>query len=81
MPTFLIKNGFRFFIYSNESNEPVHVHIEKGEGEGKIWLSPVAVEYMERFKQQEINQVMQIINKETDNFIKQWNKHFGTKTN
>ena len=40
MPTILRKNGFRFFFYSNENDEPVHVHVEKGDAEGKIWLEP-----------------------------------------
>jgi hypothetical protein len=26
MPTVLLLNGFRFFFYSNENNEPVHIH-------------------------------------------------------
>ncbi|MFM9947502.1 MAG: DUF4160 domain-containing protein [Saprospiraceae bacterium] len=35
MPTILKWLGFRFFFYSNEGNEPPHVHIEKGEALGK----------------------------------------------
>ncbi len=41
MPTVLLINGFRFFFYSNENNEPVHVHVTKGNADGKIWLEPV----------------------------------------
>ncbi len=40
MPTILRINGFRFFFYSNENDEPAHVHVEKGDAEGKIWLEP-----------------------------------------
>jgi hypothetical protein len=40
MPTILRMNGFRFFFYSNENDEPAHVHVEKGDAEGKIWLEP-----------------------------------------
>lgn len=29
MPTVLFVNGFRFFFYSNENNEPVHIHVLK----------------------------------------------------
>jgi hypothetical protein len=31
-------NGWRFFFYSNEGNEPVHIHVQKGEKECKYWL-------------------------------------------
>ena len=36
MPTLLNEKGFRLFFYSNENNEPCHIHIEKGDAEGKI---------------------------------------------
>ena len=36
MPTVLMIKGFRFFFYAEEGNEPVHVHVAKGDGEGKI---------------------------------------------
>ncbi len=29
MPTLLQAEGFRFFFYSNERQEPPHVHVEK----------------------------------------------------
>jgi hypothetical protein len=40
MPTIFIVNGFRFFFYSNENNEPAHVNVRKGGANGKIWLLP-----------------------------------------
>ena len=36
MPTLLRVEGFRFFFYSNERQEPPHVHVEKGDGEAKL---------------------------------------------
>jgi hypothetical protein len=36
MPTVLIEQGFRFFFWSNENDEPMHIHVEKGGAEGKI---------------------------------------------
>lgn len=38
MPTVLYVNGWRFFFYSNEGNEPVHIHAQKGEKECKFLL-------------------------------------------
>lgn len=32
--------GFRFFFYSRENNEPPHIHVEKGNGTEKWWLLP-----------------------------------------
>ncbi|WP_162340308.1 DUF4160 domain-containing protein [Cyclobacterium salsum] len=44
MPKVLAQNGFTFYFYSDKGNEPVHVHIKKGEGRGKWWLAPTIEE-------------------------------------
>jgi hypothetical protein len=38
MPTILLVMGWRFFFYSNEKNEPIHIHCQKAEKECKYWL-------------------------------------------
>jgi hypothetical protein len=38
MPTVLFINGWRFFFYMNEGNEPLHIHCEKAEKSCKYWL-------------------------------------------
>jgi hypothetical protein len=38
MPTILLIMGWRFFFYSNEGDEPIHVHCQKAEREAKLWL-------------------------------------------
>ncbi len=35
MPTIIYVPGWRFHLYSNEGNEPVHIHALKGEAECK----------------------------------------------
>jgi hypothetical protein len=35
MPTILREAGFRLFFYSNESNEPPHIHVEKADASAK----------------------------------------------
>jgi hypothetical protein len=32
VPTVLRERGFRFFFWSNESNEPPHIHVQSGDG-------------------------------------------------
>jgi len=77
MPTLLRINGFRFFFYSNENNEPAHVHVEKGSGIGKIWLEPsVAVSYFRGFSSSEQNSIMDVIDEHSSNFKKKWYEHF-----
>ena len=38
MPTVLLVMGWRFYFYSNEMNEPIHIHCKKAEKECKYWI-------------------------------------------
>jgi hypothetical protein len=49
MPTVLTIQGWRLFFYSNEGNEPIHIHAEKGEMECKYWLNTELVDIKEEF--------------------------------
>jgi hypothetical protein len=78
MPTILRTNGFRFFFYSNENDEPAHVHVEKGNAEGKIWLAPtLAAVYFRGFGSNEQNDIMEIASKNLDSFLIKWYEYFG----
>jgi len=40
MPTILRVGPNRFFFYASDRAEPVHVHVEGGDGTAKFWLDP-----------------------------------------
>jgi hypothetical protein len=78
MPTLLFVLGFRFFFYSNENDEPIHVHVTKGNATGKIWLEPdIEVVYFRGFKPREQKQILDLINKHADFFKQKWNEYFS----
>ena len=77
MPKIYEQNGYRFFFYSAEGDEPCHVHVKKGEGDGKIWLEPeLREEYLVDFKSQEKKQIRKIVQEQRDYFIRQWYEYF-----
>ena len=43
MPTVLRIGPYRFHFYSNEGNEPPHIHIRFEGNECKYWLEPIAL--------------------------------------
>lgn len=43
MPTVLRIGSFRFHFYSDEANEPAHIHVRSADGECKFWLEPVCL--------------------------------------
>ncbi|MBW4553585.1 MAG: DUF4160 domain-containing protein [Aphanocapsa sp. GSE-SYN-MK-11-07L] len=65
MPTVLYLRGWRFFFYANEGDEPIHIHVQKGEKDGKYWLDVEAYEireaYTYNFSPQDIRDVRKII--------------------
>ena len=78
MPTVIIINGFRLYFYSNENDEPIHVHIEKGNGSGKWWVDPdLEEEYAYGFTARERKQISKIVEENRDLIIKKWNEHFA----
>lgn len=76
MPTIFRKRGFRFFFFSNEPDEPIHVHVEKDDSYGKFWIDPFEEVYSSGFKRQELKQIMEIIQQNKQLIIDRWYEHF-----
>ncbi len=77
MPTVLRIKGFRFFFYSNENDEPPHIHIESAENTAKFWLLPVELANSYGFSAKEINTIRKIVVENQQLFIDTWNEYFG----
>ncbi len=45
MPTVLRIGRLRFFFFSNESQEPPHIHVKAAENEAKFWLDPIGLAF------------------------------------
>ncbi len=77
MPTLLTINGIRFFFYSNENKEPIHVHVTKGDASGKVWLEPeIEVVYLNGFTNAEEKVIEEIIELNNEDFKIKWNEYF-----
>ncbi len=77
MPTVLIVDGYRFFFYSNEGNEPKHIHVEKGDGTAKFWLNEVEEVYSFGFKIRERKRIAELVVLHHELFIKKWDEYFN----
>ena len=78
MPTLLIKNGFRFFFYSREFNEPPHVHVIGRGGEMKTWLHPIKIDRVYDLNAKDQKQVMLIVFENSKLFLEKWKEYHGT---
>ncbi len=78
MPTVMRSGPYRFFFYSNEGNEPPHIHVEAGGKECKVWLSPVSLASNRGFSAHELRDIEAIVQAHAATMIGAWNAHFGT---
>ena len=75
MPTLLRIEGFRFFFYSSERQEPAHVHVEKGDGEARSGSSRWLV-YSYRLTPGDLRRVRELTFQHQAAFVERWNEHF-----
>jgi Domain of unknown function (DUF4160) len=75
MSTVLRVDGQRFFFYSNESNEPPHIHVQKGEKYAKFWLVPVRVAESIDFTSRELRVVHSLITQHLDQLREAWEEY------
>lgn len=80
MPTVFTKEGFRFHFYSNERNEPPHIHITGKGGEMKVWLPSLAVESSFGLSPPEQRRAMQIVKANVPLLMGCWNEFSRTKS-
>lgn len=77
MPTVLRSGPFRFFFYSNENQEPRHVHVQRERSQAKFWLRPVAVAANVGFNAQELNRLLRLVDEYEAVFVRAWDEFFG----
>jgi uncharacterized protein DUF4160 len=76
MPTILSKHGYRFFFFSNEGNEPPHIHVEGGGGYAKFWLFPVRLAYFRRLTTRQLAKLYNLVFDNQELFKITWFEYF-----
>ena len=61
MPTILREGPYRFFFYSSDGNEPIHVHVEREYKVAKIWLELVRICNNFGFNRSEIYKILKLV--------------------
>lgn len=69
---------FRFFFYSNEDGEPVHIHIRRDRMLAKFWLAPVVLASSTRFPAKELKRLEAMVIENREILLEAWNEHFGS---
>jgi len=80
VPTLLRLEGYRFYFYSHEPNEPPHVHVDKGKGMAKVWIETGALARATGLKAKEIGRILEIVRDHRDPFLEAWHGYFGNRS-
>ena len=77
MPTILIELGIRFHFFTRD-HEPVHIHIQTGDGRAKFELIPeIRLVYHYGVKPKDLKNAENIIKERKEMFIQAWRNVFG----
>ena len=77
MPTVLIIGPYRFFFYSGDRDEPLHIHVEHDNHTAKFWLQPVRLQNSGGFKSKELSRIQDLVEENQAKFVEVWNEHFS----
>jgi hypothetical protein len=72
-----IPGPYRFFFYSFDCNEPMHVHVRRDRATCKFWIEPVALAYNNAFSAKELNRIRKLILRNLERIREAWNEHCG----
>ena len=77
MPTVLQSGPYRFFFYSADRDDSLHVHVERDQSEAKYWLEPVRLESSSGFARRELRRVEALVEEKAALFVRQRPEYFG----
>lgn len=75
MPTVLRIGSYRFFFYSYDLGERVHIHVIRERNEAKFWLDPISLADNQGLAAHEIKTVIKLIAEHKKEIEDAWNKH------
>lgn len=77
MPTILVIGPYRFFFYSNENQEPAHIHIQRDKALAKFWLEPIELASSTGFAAHELTKLSHLTHEHQTTLLEAWNDFFG----
>jgi len=75
-PTVLQSGPYRFFFFSSDRGEPLHVHVERERKTAKFWLEPIRLDYNHGFAPTELQRVATLVQNHAAELVKAWHEYF-----
>jgi hypothetical protein len=77
-PTVLRIGSYRFHFYSDELNEPPHIHIETSDGECKFWLNPIRLARNRGVPQHELRKIEKLVFENINLLMEKYNEYHNS---
>jgi hypothetical protein len=77
LPTVLRIGPYRFFFYSSDGVEPLHIHVERDDLLCKFWLDPIRLQESGGFNRSEILKVQRHVEENAELLKESWNEYFN----
>ena len=85
MPNLYRIGGYVIFFWSNEFNEPIHIHIAKKKPTSnatKIWLTKsggyIIANNKSRIVKNDLNEIFDVLSIHHSDICEEWQRHFKT---
>jgi hypothetical protein len=75
VPEIFRHHGYRFFFFSREAEEPIHVHIESAEKYAKFWLDPILLAESHGYLSRQLREIRELIQENEDKIRREWDEH------
>jgi hypothetical protein len=75
VPEVFRHHGYRFFFFSREAHEPIHIHIESAEKYAKFWLEPIVLAESYGFRSKELKEIRELIQLREEEIRRRWDEH------
>lgn len=79
MPTVLRIGPYRFHFYSDERNEPSHIHVESPDGECKFWLEPIRLARNKGVAPPDLRTIERLVFEHASLLKEKWHEIHGKK--
>jgi Domain of unknown function (DUF4160) len=74
-----IPGPYRFFFYSFDCHEPMHVHVRRDRQQAKFWLAPVQLAWNHGFTSRELTEIRRMVILHEPSIIEAWYEHCGQR--
>ena len=76
MPNVPCDGPYHIYFYSDEGNEPPHIHVQRERMRAKFWLLPVKLADSDGFSKHELRKIERLVIEIELQAWERWNAHF-----